>query len=293
MAFSPTGRNLTKGEKEILVDPCYLISLASMSIGSTSCLSFSTFFFFPNLRLSMGFTTMPTSNGVETNLQPQTHHICTGTNPILPLLTLILPVLLALLDLKFQNEHNSVFQAHPIIIKAAVANFLVFALAVGIDFTFHSSHLSPTCSNLLSTTIMFCGSLSVASLASLLFPDVCRPLIYLIYLLLSLGNLHGLIRKWCRWVHQEIMVKLQTVFAGIQQWYVRRNAPLLPLTMRDIHHRAHLGINPQPQLPQSWFDLVIIVVQNPKPLSLKWQSKTSVWLLTYHWQATWDWIFHF
>ena len=86
-------------------------------------------------------------------------------------------MLLALLDLKFQNEPKSVFQAHPKTIKAAGAGLLVFALAVGIDFTFHSTHLSPTCSHLLSTTIMLCGSLSVASLASLLFPDTCRPLI--------------------------------------------------------------------------------------------------------------------
>ena len=106
----------------------------------------------------------------------------------LVLFTFILQVLLALLDLKFQNEPNFVFQAYPKTIKAAVASLLVFALKVEVDFTFHSSHLSPTCSYLLSTNIMLCGSLLVASLASLLFPNTCRPLIYLIYLLLSLGN---------------------------------------------------------------------------------------------------------
>ena len=113
---------------------------------------------------------------------------CPNFHCNLVLFTFILQVLLALLDLKFQNEPNFVFQAYPKTIKAAVASLLVFALKVKVDFTFHSCHLSPTCSYLLSTNIMLCGSLLVASLASLLFPNTCRPLIYLIYLLLSLGN---------------------------------------------------------------------------------------------------------
>ena len=184
-----------------------------------------------SLLLSIGFTTMSTSNvnGQGINFQQQYHHNSTASNPILALLTFILPVLLVLIDFKFKNEPTSVFQAHPITIKVAVANLLAFALAFGIEFTFHPCYLSTTCAALLRTTILFCGFLSVASLASLLFPDAWRPLIYLIYALLSLANLHGLVREWCQWVHQGIMENLQTVCTGIQQWYVRRSAPLLPL----------------------------------------------------------------
>ena len=174
---------------------------------------------------------MPTSNGngLGINLQHQHHHNSTTSNPILALLTFILPVLLVLIHFEFKNEPTSVFQAHPITIKVAVANLLVFALAFGVESTFHPSYLSTTCAALLRTTILFCGFLSVASLASLLFPDAWRPLIYLIYALLSLINLHGLVREWCGRVHHGIMEKLQTVCTGIQQWYVRRSAPLLPL----------------------------------------------------------------
>ena len=174
---------------------------------------------------------MPTSNGngLGINLQHQHHHNSTTSNPILALLTFILPVLLVLIHFEFKNEPTSVFQAHPITIKVAVANLLVFALAFGVESTFHPSYLSTTCAALLRTTILFCGSLSVASLSSLLFSDAWRPLIYLIYALLSLINLHGLVREWCGRVHHGIMEKLQTVCTGIQQWYVRRSAPLLPL----------------------------------------------------------------
>ena len=184
-----------------------------------------------SLLLSIGFTTMPTSNGngLGINLQHQHHHNSTTSNPILALLTFILPVLLVLIDFKFKNEPTSVFQAHPITIKVAVANLLVFALAFGVEFTFHPCYLSTTCAALLRTTILFCGSLSVASSSSLLFSDAWRPLIYLFYALLSLINLHGLVREWCGWVHHGIKEKLQIVCTDIQQWYVRRSAPLLPL----------------------------------------------------------------
>ena len=184
-----------------------------------------------SLLLSIGFTTMSTSNvnGQGISFQHQHHHNSTASNPILALLTFILPVLLVLIDFKFKNEPTSVFQAHPITIKFAAANLLAFALAFGIEFTFQLCYLSTTCAALLRTTILFCGFLSMASLASLLFPDSWQPLIYLIYVLLSLANLHGLVREWCRWIHQGIMEKLQTVCTGIQQWYVRRSSPLLPL----------------------------------------------------------------
>ncbi|KAJ9680211.1 hypothetical protein PVL29_019499 [Vitis rotundifolia] len=172
---------------------------------------------------------MPTSNVNGLGINHQHHHNSTASNSILSLLNLILPVLLVLIDFKFKNEPTSVFQTHPITIKVGVANLLAFALAFEIEFTFHPCYLSTTCAALLRTTILFCGSLSVASLSSLLFSDAWRPLIYLMYALLSLINLHGLVREWCGRVHHGIMEKLQTVCTGIQQWYVRRSAPLLPL----------------------------------------------------------------
>ncbi|RVW63311.1 hypothetical protein CK203_058770 [Vitis vinifera] len=131
------------------------------------------------------------------NRRQQRSLMATSRKAILALLSFILPLLTNLINLKFQNESNSVFQVHPKTTLVAIAGLLVFALSFGIESTFHSFHLSPTCAAVLRTIMVFSGSLSLASLASLLFPDAWRPGIYVIYLLLSLGNcLCGLVRKW-------------------------------------------------------------------------------------------------
>ena len=85
------------------------------------------------------------------------------------------------------------------------ASLLAFVLTFGTKLTFHSSHLSPTCVTFLRTAMMFSSSLSLASLASVLLPDALRPLLYAFYALLSLANLHNLVRKWYYWVHRTIL----------------------------------------------------------------------------------------
>ncbi|KAL6322953.1 hypothetical protein AAG906_022791 [Vitis piasezkii] len=94
---------------------------------------------------------------------------------ILALLSFIVPVLLDLVDLKFKKEADSVFEAHPTTTKLVIASLLAFVLAFQLVLIFHTCRLSPTCAALLRTTMMFFASLSLASLASLLFPDALRP----------------------------------------------------------------------------------------------------------------------
>ena len=180
--------------------------------------------------------------GIDSLQQHNHNHISsTSRNSILPLLSLILPLLLDLINLKFQKEADSVFYAHPITIKVAITGLLVFALAFGIDFTFHSSHLSPTCAALLRTTMVFSGYLSLASLASLLFPDACRPLIYLMYVLLSLSNyLYRLIRKWC----EGMMHKLQTLSTGMTR------TPCFPIANMDYYYTSQIEVHVDPQVPE-------------------------------------------
>ncbi|RVW68335.1 hypothetical protein CK203_064539 [Vitis vinifera] len=97
----------------------------------------------------------------------------------------------------FQKEAYSVFEAHPTTTKLVIASLLAFVLAFELVLIFHTCRLSPTCAALLRTTMVFFASLSLASLASLLFPDALRPYLCVLYALLSLGNLHSLLRKWC------------------------------------------------------------------------------------------------
>ncbi|RVW86595.1 hypothetical protein CK203_045618 [Vitis vinifera] len=133
---------------------------------------------------------------------------------ILALIAFVDPVLIKLIDLKFQKEVDSVFEAHPITTMMFFASLLVFVLTFGIELTFHSSHLSPTCAALLRTAMMFSGSLSLTSLASVLLPDALRPLLYAFCAFLSLANLHNLVRKWYHWVHRAIVDNLETALTG-------------------------------------------------------------------------------
>ena len=141
---------------------------------------------------------------------------------ILALIAFVDPVLIKLIDLKFQKEVDSVFEAHPITTMMFFASLLVFVLTFGIELTFHSSHLSPTCAALLRTAMMFSGSLSLTSLASVLLPDALRPLLYAFCAFLSLANLHNLVRKWYHWVHRAIVDNLETALTGMRQSHLRR-----------------------------------------------------------------------
>ena len=70
---------------------------------------------------------------------------------------------------------------------------------------FSINGLSPTCATLLLITMVFSGSLSLASLASLLLPDASRPFLYACCALLSLGYLLSLVTRRCQRVRQRLM----------------------------------------------------------------------------------------
>ena len=141
----------------------------------------------------------------------------TYLSAIFALLTIIVPLLINLTDLKFRKEADFVFQAHPINTKVAVLSLLAFVLAFGIELTFHTCHISPTCAALLHTTMVLFGSFSLASLASLLFPGAVWPFLLVIYAFLALSNMQNLVRKWCHWVHHRLIYNLETVLTGMWQ----------------------------------------------------------------------------
>lgn len=93
-------------------------------------------------------------NIVGINLPQQHNPMATPRNAILALLSFILPLLLQLTELKFQNESNSVFEAHPITTKVAIAALLLFALSAGIDFTFHSSSSAAPLTGFIGITLV-------------------------------------------------------------------------------------------------------------------------------------------
>ena len=165
-------------------------------------------------------------NNVEIHHGQHQNRMSSHLTSILALLSFIVPVLLDFVDLKFKKEAHSVFEAHPTTTKLVIASLIAFVLAFELVLIFHTCRLSPTCAALLRTTMVFFASLSLASLASLLFPDALRPYLCVLYALLSLGNLHSLLRKWCHWVHRTIMDNLpETALTGMRrQWHMRRRS---------------------------------------------------------------------
>ncbi|KAJ9680154.1 hypothetical protein PVL29_019442 [Vitis rotundifolia] len=176
------------------------------------------------------------------NLPQQQNRMASTRSAILAILTLVVPLLLHLTELKFQNKSISVFEAHPITTKVAIAALQLFAMSFGLEFTLEEyfAHLSPTPAALLRTSMVFSGSLLLASLVSILSSDEWRPVIYVIYGFLPLGNyFYRLVRKGCEWV-QGIMEKLQTLFTRMQQRHARRRPAILPLTNMDTRHRVRI-----------------------------------------------------
>ena len=181
-------------------------------------------------KLLIHSTTMPIHFPIIFNFQginlPQLQNrMATTRSAILAILTLVVPLLLDLIELKFQHNSISVFEAHPITTKVAIAALQLFGLSFGLAFTLEEyfAHLSPIPAALLRTSMVFSGSLLVASLVSILSSDEWRPVIYVIYVFLSLGNyLHRLVRKGCGCV-QGIM----------EQRHVTRRPAILPLTNMD------------------------------------------------------------
>ncbi|KAJ9680170.1 hypothetical protein PVL29_019458 [Vitis rotundifolia] len=170
-------------------------------------------------------------NFLGINLPQQQNRMATTRSAILAILTLLVPLLLDLIELKFQNESISAFEAHPIPTKVAIAALQLFALSFTLEKYF--AHLSPTPAALLRTSMVFSGSLLVASLVSILSSDEWRPVIYAIYIFLSLGNyLYRVVGKGCEWV-QGIMDKLR-----MQPRPGRRSPAILPLTNMDTRHRV-------------------------------------------------------
>ncbi|KAJ9680176.1 hypothetical protein PVL29_019468 [Vitis rotundifolia] len=180
-------------------------------------------------------------NFLRINLPQQQNRMATTRSAILAILTLVVPLLLDLIELKFQKESISAFEAHPIATKVAIAASQLFGLSFTLEEYF--AHLSPTPAALLRTSMVFSGSLLVASLVSILSSDEWRPVIYVIYIFLSLGNyLYRLVRRGCEWV-QGIMDKLQTLFTRMQQRHLRRSPAILPLTNMDTGHGVRIDTN--------------------------------------------------
>ncbi|KAA8522201.1 hypothetical protein F0562_012874 [Nyssa sinensis] len=125
----------------------------------------------------------------------QEQHAPTSRDAIL---AFIVPVLLNLIELKYQGKDDSAFEAYPKTMCFAVTCLLMDCLAYYVVLRFSSSHPTPTYARAVHCSMVLFGSLTMASLASILFPDPVRPVLYVLCILLSAGEL-------LEWIHRRLM----------------------------------------------------------------------------------------
>ena len=140
----------------------------------------------------------------------------TMLNVFLVFLGFLVMVLLHLIDWRFRRLADSVFQPFPRITKVIFAVLLAFACTCEIRIMWVDDDLSPAWTARLTNAMLFFANLLVASLASLAFPDA----------LPSLG-------RSCQRVGQRIIGKLHSLFTRIQQFHLKRDPPVLPITNMD------------------------------------------------------------
>ncbi|KAF7138579.1 hypothetical protein RHSIM_Rhsim07G0111100 [Rhododendron simsii] len=108
---------------------------------------------------------------------------------------LFVPVLLSLLQIKYQGNQISPFETHPISMVIFVASLLLYCLG------YNAKSRWPTYALIISRAMVAFGSLSVVSLASILFPNSFRPVLYFLYVLVTAAEL----LKLLKWVHRKIV----------------------------------------------------------------------------------------
>ncbi|KAF7139433.1 hypothetical protein RHSIM_Rhsim07G0111900 [Rhododendron simsii] len=119
-------------------------------------------------------------------------------------LAFIVPVLLSLLQIKYQGNQISPFETHPISMVIFVASLLLYC------FGYHAKSRWPTYALVISHGMVAFGSLSVVSLASILFPNSFRPVLYFLYVLVTAAEL----LKLLKWVHRKIVGMLPSQFTS-------------------------------------------------------------------------------
>ena len=151
----------------------------------------------------------------------------TELSAFLVLLSFMVTVLLQLINLRFQKEADSVFQALPKTTKVTFAILIVLGWICGFAI-WVDDELYPAWAARITIAMVFFACLFVASLASLVFPDALPSL-----------------SRSCQRLGKRIIDKLRSLFARIRQYHLKRNSPVLPLTKLDAGYPVPMGTSPQ------------------------------------------------
>ncbi|KAF8021055.1 hypothetical protein BT93_G1468 [Corymbia citriodora subsp. variegata] len=149
------------------------------------------------------------------------------------ILTLIIPILLNFIAMKYQGSSNSPIETHPIIVFLSIFTLLLYCF-LSLPLVTHLPAFHTACGARVFCFLMIISfSLSIALPTSLLFQGLSFFLLYLpLLILLSTTYLCGLVQKLIHLARQKILVLLD-LFA--HQPHRGRAPPLLPLGIADMH----------------------------------------------------------
>ncbi|KAL2242410.1 UNVERIFIED_CONTAM: hypothetical protein Sindi_0359000 [Sesamum indicum] len=141
--------------------------------------------------------------------------------------SLVIPVLLAFLQLKYQGNQENSFATHPKTTGLAVSAFLLYYLAYRVQLRPWAFRFSPACVGVLRHCMEGFVDLSMASMASLLFPDSIRPFLYVLFLWLPAGEL-------LYWLYRKLFVEGNDEF----EVYTRQ----IPVIRRFLRNLCGIGV---------------------------------------------------
>ncbi|CAA2957016.1 Hypothetical predicted protein [Olea europaea subsp. europaea] len=138
----------------------------------------------------------------------------------------VVPTLLAFLQVKDNGMDKSSFIAHSTTMHTAIISFLIYAfLAYGMNLM--PQNLHGNAPPYPFHCMVFFGNTAVASLASIFFPDSIRPVLYVLCVLISAGEL-------LYWVYQGeehiFMRHIRRFFNTLRRWLF----DYFPLEQTDI-----------------------------------------------------------
>lgn len=107
-------------------------------------------------------------------------------------MSVIIPTLLTLLQLKYQATAKTPFTTHPYTMNTAVVTAFGYYLACIAQLTYSSS---PRLTGFTHHCMVWFGTVSVASIASVFFYDSMRPLLYFFSVLMSSGEIFHMVNQ--------------------------------------------------------------------------------------------------
>jgi len=144
-------------------------------------------------------------------------------------------ILLNFLQLKYQGNNNTdPFSTHPKTMRVSVTSLLLYCLIYSIKLKFSRHYMYRKFSDLVHHVMIFFSSLSLASTASVLFPDSVSPVLYFLCFLLSGGEM-------LLWIFEKIKQKIEEEsylqrrrMSGEPIWnYLRRRANMIVYPMEQ------------------------------------------------------------